>query len=242
MSAEGEGFLSRWSRLKRGSGDEPRAADDGVPTNRVAPNLPAAAAAPAETSEPQAAASTRAVPGSAQRADETHPVARDASAAPVLPPIDSLTPASDFKPFMQAGIDGATRNAALKRLFADPQFNVMDGLDVYIDDYGKTEPIPSQMLGQLLDEHATKLADRVLGAAPPGNDIAAVAAETGQDAREPAQQPTDEPASTMAERDSAAAAGAVVGDSCAATGAQPASAQSDDPAVDADPCSGLHRH
>src|SRR5690606_32492311 len=106
----------------------------------------------------------------------------------------------------------------------------------------KTEPIPSQMLGQLLDEHATKLADRLLEAAPPGNEIAAVAAESGHDAREPAQQPTDEPASTMAKRDSAAAAGAVVGDSCAATGAQPASARSDDPAVDADPCSGLHRH
>lgn len=242
MSGEGEGFLSRWSRLKRGSRDEPRAADDGAPADRVAPNVPAAAAAPAELSKPQAAASTRVVPGSAQRADETHPVGPDSPAAPVLPPIESLTPASDFKPFMQAGIDAATRNAALKRLFADPQFNVMDGLDVYIDDYGKTEPIPSQMLGQLLDEHATQLADRLLEAAPPGNEIAAVAAEPDPAAREPARHPTDEPASTMAERDSAAASRAVVDDSCAATGAPPASAQSDDPAVDADPCSGLHRH
>jgi hypothetical protein len=117
----------------------------------------------------------------------------------------------------------------------------MDGLDVYIDDYGKTEPIPSKMLGQLLDEHATKLADRLLEVAPPGNEIAAVAAEPGQDPREPASHPADESASTMAERDSAAASGAVVDDSCAAAGVPPASAQSDDPAADADPCSGLHR-
>lgn len=242
MSAEGEGFLSRWSRLKRGGRDEARATDDGAPTNRIAPSDPAAAAVPAETSEPQATASTRAVPVSTQRVGEAHAVAADSSAVPALPPIDSLTPASDFKPFMQAGIDAATRNAALKRLFADPQFNVMDGLDVYIDDYGKTEPIPPQMLSQLLDEHATKLADRLLEAPSPGNEIAAVAAESGHNPREPAPHPTDEPAPTMAERDSAAATRAVDEESTTASGAQPASAQSDDPAVDADPCSGLHRH
>ena len=38
------------------------------------------------------------------------------------------------------------RRAALKKLFSDPRFNVMDGLDVYIDDYSKTEPIPPEML------------------------------------------------------------------------------------------------
>lgn len=238
MSGEGEGFLSRWSRLKRGNRDEPRAADDGAPADRAAPNPPAAAAASAEAIQPQAAAS--AVPGSTQRADEAHPVASDSPAAPALPPIESLTPASDFKPFMQAGIDAATRNAALKRLFADPQFNVMDGLDVYIDDYGKTEAIPSRMLGQLLDEHATKLADRLLGAASPGNEAAAVAAKPGHDAHEPAQPPAEGPASAMAEFDSAASTPAADDESSAASRAQPASARSDDPASDADPCSGLH--
>ncbi len=241
MSAEGEGFLSRWARLKRGSRDEPRAADDGAPANGIAPNAPDAEAASAGAAEPQAAAEARAVPEPAQRSGETHPVASDSAVAPALAPIESLTPASDFKPFMQAGIDAATRNAALKRLFADPQFNVMDGLDVYIDDYGKTEPIPSQMLGQLLDEHATKLADRLLGATSPGNEVAAVAAERGGDAHEPVQLPDEEPASTIAEVDSAMATRIVDDESTPATGAQPASSQSDDPAVDADPCSGLHR-
>lgn len=241
MSEAGEGFLSRWSRLKRGSGDEPQAADGGAPTNRAAPGVPAATAASPGAAEPQAVAKVHAVPGRTQRADEAHPVASDSPAPPVLPPIDSLTPASDFKPFMQAGIDATTRNAALKRLFADPQFNVMDGLDVYIDDYGKTEPIPSQMLGQLLDEQATKLADRLLGAAPPANGIAAVAAEPGQDAQVPARPPTEGPASTMAGCDSAAATRAVDDESTTATGAQPASVQSDDPAAAADPCSGLPR-
>jgi hypothetical protein len=41
------------------------------------------------------------------------------------------------------------RNAALKKLFADPHFNLMDGLDVYIDDYSKPDPLPPEMLAQL---------------------------------------------------------------------------------------------
>jgi hypothetical protein len=42
------------------------------------------------------------------------------------------------------------KNAALKKLFADPQFNVMDGLDTYIDDYGKPDPLPERMLRQMV--------------------------------------------------------------------------------------------
>jgi hypothetical protein len=41
------------------------------------------------------------------------------------------------------------KNAAMKKLFSDPHFNVMDGLDTYIDDYGKPDPIPPEMLRQL---------------------------------------------------------------------------------------------
>ena len=38
------------------------------------------------------------------------------------------------------------RNAAMKKLFADPQFNVMDRLDTYIDDYSLPDPLPASML------------------------------------------------------------------------------------------------
>jgi hypothetical protein len=34
-------------------------------------------------------------------------------------------------------------------MFGDPHFNVMDGLDTYIDDYSKPDPIPAAMLRQL---------------------------------------------------------------------------------------------
>ena len=69
--------------------------------------------------------------------------------APELPPLDKLTPESDYRAFFHPKVNEDVRRAALKKLFSDPHFNVMDGLDVYIDDYSKTEPIPAAMLVQL---------------------------------------------------------------------------------------------
>jgi uncharacterized protein DUF3306 len=66
-----------------------------------------------------------------------------------LPPLESLTPESDFAPFMQPEVDPGLKRQALKTLFQDPQFNVMDGLDVYIDDYSKPDPLPEGWLEKL---------------------------------------------------------------------------------------------
>ena len=66
-----------------------------------------------------------------------------------LPPVESLTPESDFTPFMKGDVDPGIKREALKTLFRDPRFNVMDGLDVYIDDYSKPDPLPPEWLGQL---------------------------------------------------------------------------------------------
>ncbi|MGB7989267.1 MAG: DUF3306 domain-containing protein [Candidatus Methylophosphatis roskildensis] len=82
----------------------------------------------------------------------------DAAAQPVpveLPSVDSLGFDSDFTGFLRAKVDEKLRQAALKKLFHSPQFNVMDGLDVYIDDYNTFEPIPSEMLREL--NHARDL-------------------------------------------------------------------------------------
>lgn len=63
-----------------------------------------------------------------------------------LPSIEHLTGESDFSPFMKADVTPALRNQAMKKLFTDPHYNIMDGLDIYIDDYGKPDPIPPAML------------------------------------------------------------------------------------------------
>ena len=49
--------------------------------------------------------------------------------ASVLPPVESLTPESDFTPFMKTDVDPGIKREALKTLFRDPRFNVMDGLN-----------------------------------------------------------------------------------------------------------------
>jgi len=83
------------------------------------------------------------------------PAARERSAVdanappPELPPVDKLTLDSDYTVFFHPKVDEKLRRAALKKLFGDPHFNVMDGLDVYIDDYSKSDPLPAEMLAQL---------------------------------------------------------------------------------------------
>lgn len=85
------------------------------------------------------------------------PAPAEAAPLPTLEDAAKLTPASDFKPFLARGVDEAVKRSAMKKLFSDPHFNVMDGLDVYIDDYSKFEPIPPEMLAAL--NHAKALLD-----------------------------------------------------------------------------------
>lgn len=121
-------FLSRWSRRKtlarRGEAPpEPKPVDPRSPAAGIAPG---ATATQHETAVPVAPAEP-----------------------PALPPMDSLTPESDFTPFMRSEVDPNLRRQALRTLFQDPRFNVMDGLDVYIDDYSKPDPIPAEWMGRL---------------------------------------------------------------------------------------------
>ena len=116
--------LKRWSQRKRASAH----AESAQPLVPPASDLPA----PAVTAISEAGASPVTIP-------ETTP----------LPPVDSLTFNSDFSAFMQPKIDEETKRAALKKLFSDPSFNVMDGLDIYVGDYTKSDPMPAGMLEKL---------------------------------------------------------------------------------------------
>ena len=78
---------------------------------------------------------------------------------PTLQDIPALTPASDFKPYLNQGVEPHVRNAAMKKLFADPRYNVMDRLDTYIDDYSKPDPIPESMLRKMVSAQFLGLFD-----------------------------------------------------------------------------------
>ena len=73
--------------------------------------------------------------------------------------VAALDRASDYSRFVAPGVEPGVRNAAMKKLFSDPHFNVMDGLDIYIDDYGKPDPIPAAMLRQMVQSKALGLFD-----------------------------------------------------------------------------------
>lgn len=75
-----------------------------------------------------------------------------------LPPLESLSMDSDFGAFMRGKVEERVKRAALKKLFSDPHFNVMDGLDIYIGDYSQEDPIPQAMLEQLEHARATLFA------------------------------------------------------------------------------------
>lgn len=59
---------------------------------------------------------------------------------------------------MAKGVDDLVRRKALKTLFSDPHFNVMDRMDVYIDDYSIADPLPPDWLDKL--EQVTHLGDK----------------------------------------------------------------------------------
>jgi hypothetical protein len=89
------------------------------------------------------------------------PVQEDERALPTLDDVARLTPESDYSAFVVRGVDKAVQRMALKKLFADPNFAVMDGLDIYIADYNKAAPLTDAMLASL--KHAPGVLDRLLG-------------------------------------------------------------------------------
>ena len=74
-----------------------------------------------------------------------------------LDDVKSLTSQSNFAPFVARDVAPEVRNAAMKKLFTDPHYNVMDRLDTYIDDYSRPDPLPESMLRQMASAKFLKL-------------------------------------------------------------------------------------
>jgi hypothetical protein len=138
-----EGFLRRWARRK----SEVR--EGSLPLEEAAPE----------------AAQALVVPGPAMpEAAAPQPEASAERPPPTMEDVAALSADSDFSAFVARGVDQAVRRGALKKLFADPHFNVMDRLDVYIDDYTKPSPMSEAMLASL--EHAKSVFMKMVEDAP----------------------------------------------------------------------------
>ncbi|MFD1709129.1 DUF3306 domain-containing protein [Ottowia sp. GY511] len=173
-----EGFLGRWSRRKQGAREgqvlqEPARAEPAT----AAPAVPAVGQRPDDGA---VAALTPAAPA----AD-----APPAEAPPELTRQDvaKLTRESDYSAFVARSVSPEVRNAAMRKLFSDPHFNVMDGLDIYIDDYSNPTPMPASMLGQLASARFMNLVDAPEGEVDTGQLRGGDGAEKLQKEELPAQ-------------------------------------------------------
>ena len=152
---EAKGFsLRRWSRRKLASTRSamPEAAKPADPT-RSSESPPALTA------------------GATMMSNQVQDAGTPASAPAPLPGVESLTFDSDFTAFMRPGVDPSLRRQALAKLLHDPRFNVMDGLDIYIDDYSKPDPLDPEVVKQMVQW-------RNMFPSPETQSAAAIAPET----------------------------------------------------------------
>lgn len=118
-------FFKRWSDLKTSQAPQ------------VVPEpLPELPVTKADTAQPELS--------------ENPPLTVAAPQGPTLEDVQNLQRDSDFSKFMQAEVGEDVHQAAMKKLFTDPHYNIMDGLDIYIDDYSKEDPLPAGMLEKMV--------------------------------------------------------------------------------------------
>ena len=174
-----DGFLGRWSKRKLDAREGRLLSQEPLPLEPLQPEALSARAAvtpaliPAQAGIQDASSTTGAAP-----AAEPPPL--------TLEDAQALTPESDFRPFAARSVAPEVRNAALKKLFSDPHFNVMDRLDTYIDDYSQPDPIPRDMLRRLASAKFLGLFDE-----EERQEVQA-AEEAARKAREVADNPTSQ--------------------------------------------------
>ena len=169
--AMAEGFLGRWAQRKHD-------AREGKPL--VEPE-PAAKLAQPVTVAPSTAPVTVQTPAPTSVSDAAPAAPPAAPPPPTLQEAQALGQDSDFKPFIAKGVDPAVRNAAMKKLFTDPHYNVMDRLDTYIDDYSQADPLPLSMLRQMASAQFLKLVDEEPESPSPVEPVPTTTMTTRQD-------------------------------------------------------------
>lgn len=190
-----DGFFSRWSRRKA----EVREGRAGAEPPQAAPAPPRA---PSLQPGGEAAAATAATSPADPAPEAPPPSLADALALPA---------GADVRAFMARDVAPEVRAAAVKKLFADPRFNVMDGLDIYIDDYTRPSPLPAALLREMQSAQALGLFDapqeRAHEPAVPVADTARVDAHpvtSDVSAVAPSAEPPTEPSASPATQTAAA--------------------------------------
>ena len=144
-----DGFLGRWAKRKEAVRQGKEVPKEPEKVVAAEPPSPQPSPASGRGSNASAGAGLAGLETPSPHRGEGGAAARQQLPSPTLEDVQSLTAESDFSRFVQPGVTPEVRNAAMKKLFSDPHFNVMDGLDTYIDDYSKPDPMPPEMLRSL---------------------------------------------------------------------------------------------
>lgn len=132
-----ENFLSRWSKRKL----EVRAQE------KLAEEAPAV-----QDKAPVSAVNVESENRSHElvKADsQVQPVPDPELPLPTEADLLAVRQGGDIKAFMVDKVSAELKNKAFKALFSRPEFNVMDGLDIYIDDYNKFTPLSKEDIGKM---------------------------------------------------------------------------------------------
>ncbi|MGY6518717.1 MAG: DUF3306 domain-containing protein [Lysobacteraceae bacterium] len=174
---EGEPLLRRL--LRRRAGEEPAPAQE--------PAGATEAAVDAGAMEADAPATAPEAPASTTRIDARTGKPIDELVDADLPPIDSLGPDDDFSAFMGRRISPSLRRQAMRRLFANPRYNVVCLCAEYAEDYTNFTPlgdiVPHDMARQIAvnaERAARKLAESA-GADDAAADSLAAAPDASAD-------------------------------------------------------------
>ena len=123
MSIDDENPLGRWSRLKRKSAKGEAVEEAPVQVVRRGAAGPVVGMLEAEVA-------------TAADDDVRELTAEEAAYVETLPPLDELTPDSDFTGFMDKRVPDFLRRQALRKLWlSDPAFSLIDGMHEYGEDY-----------------------------------------------------------------------------------------------------------
>jgi hypothetical protein len=144
-----EGFFSRWARLKSDAADSAEPAPGAQQPSSVPPSAPGSTVAGSSSPASSLHASGTASPAVSGTVQQAAPAPDSEKPLPTLEDAAQLDAGSDYSSFVGRGVDKDVRRLAMKKLFADPHFNVIDGLDIYMGDYNKPDPVSPAMLAAL---------------------------------------------------------------------------------------------
>jgi hypothetical protein len=77
-----------------------------------------------------------------------------------MPSIDLLTADSDLSGFLSPGVSESLRREAMRKVFSQSRYNLVDGLDDYAEDYTRFQPL-GDLLTAGLRRHRQRIAARV---------------------------------------------------------------------------------